>query len=30
MEYDVTFEFKTKVTVRVEGESHDDAYGEAE
>ena len=30
MEYDVTFEFKTEVTVRVKGEGHDDAYGEAE
>ena len=30
MEYDVTFEFKTEVTVRVKGEDHDDAYGEAE
>ena len=30
MEYDVTFEFKTSITVRVKGEDHDDAYGEAE
>ena len=30
MEYDVTFEFKTEITVRVKGEGHDDAYGEAE
>ena len=30
MEYDVTFEFKTSITVRVEGEGPDDAYGEAE
>ena len=30
MEYDVTFEFKTSITVRVKGDDADDAYGEAE
>ena len=30
MEYDVTCEFKTVISVRVKGEDHDDAYGEAE
>ena len=30
MEYDVTFKFKTEITVRVTGEGPDDAYGAAE
>jgi|6_EtaG_2_1085325.scaffolds.fasta_scaffold00362_16 hypothetical protein len=30
MEYDVAFEFKTSITIRVKGEDHDDACGEAE